>query len=120
MRKRLLISLAVLAAVFVGGYVALWMTAPGPGPTPGNAEAIRLGMTMQEVEGLLGGPGENAYTVALPAGAFTKSWGIQCSAPYSVSVVFNHHGEAIDKAEWHPGDPPSPSLLDRLRRSLGL
>lgn len=55
-RKRLLLILGCLASVLLAGYVTLRLTAPRHRITGENIEAIREGMTEEEVEAILGAP----------------------------------------------------------------
>lgn len=55
MRKRLLFTLGPLALVLLGGYALLWWTAPRV--SRANFGRIEVGMTLAEVEALLGPPG---------------------------------------------------------------
>jgi hypothetical protein len=48
------VGIAVVALAFV---VTDWMIGPTPGVTEANARRIKPGMTMSQVEAILGGPG---------------------------------------------------------------
>jgi hypothetical protein len=58
-RRRLLLGAGLLALLGLAGLVlAAWLTRPQPGVTEENYGRITYGMTLAEVQGLLGGEAE--------------------------------------------------------------
>jgi hypothetical protein len=60
-RKRLLVVTGLTAILGVSAFVVGWFVAPRDRISESNCELIREGMTLLEVETVLGGP-EGAYT----------------------------------------------------------
>jgi outer membrane protein assembly factor BamE (lipoprotein component of BamABCDE complex) len=60
-RRRLFIVLSLLACLLLAGYVA-WLLWPRTAITRENAALIRQGMTVAEVEAILGGPARDETT----------------------------------------------------------
>src|SRR4051794_12625345 len=56
MATKLLLVLVCLAAVLLGGYFVLWLTAPRHNVSRESFERLQPGMAEPEVEALLGGP----------------------------------------------------------------
>jgi hypothetical protein len=106
------VGLALVALALVITEAAL---GPPPGVTQPNVHRIRPGMTMQEVEALLGGP------PALRLGR-----GAQWEGLDGVAVVFLDRDGRVVAAEfrpWEDGDgpaaPQAPAFFPRLRAWLG-
>jgi hypothetical protein len=55
-RRRLFIVVGLLACMLVAGGIATWLLRSDTAITRENAEKIRPGMTLAEVEAILGGP----------------------------------------------------------------
>lgn len=58
MRKRLLLSAATMAGLVGVGLVVLAMLPPRPGVTKVNFDRVKKGMTLAEVQAILGDEGE--------------------------------------------------------------
>ena len=58
LRRRILIGILILATVVVAGYGLLWwcFAPPASAINRANAMRIKVGMTLADVEGILGGP----------------------------------------------------------------
>src|SRR5262245_55713008 len=54
--------------ITMGFLVTVAILGPTPGVTEGNLRRIREGMTMQQVEAILGGPGERSVSDFTPKG----------------------------------------------------
>jgi hypothetical protein len=61
MRKRLRVVTGLSAALGVSAFVVVWLVLPRDRISESNCEQIREGMTLPEVEAVLGGPA-GAYT----------------------------------------------------------
>jgi hypothetical protein len=106
-------ALVALAFAFTN-----YVIGPSPGVTEANARRIRPGMTIVQVEGVLGGPGRLVFEEGAP--------GIECrgyqwvAAGGQVVVVFNRRGgssPAVSQTLFIRTASPSP--LARLRAWLG-
>jgi hypothetical protein len=60
-RRGLFIALGLLVCLLLAASAA-WLLCPRSAITPANAERIKAGMTLAEVETILGGPAQNANT----------------------------------------------------------
>ncbi len=117
------VALVLVAAAFLATDAALWR----PGPTEANARRIKVGMRLEEVEAILGGPGwcwSAGGTVS--NSCYHYRWG----GPTGVVFVSLYSRLANDTPGLvhTPADvgcvrferAPGPTLLDRLRTLLGL
>jgi hypothetical protein len=123
-RRLLLLGLAAVLVLLGVGVLALWPRRPAI--TRANAEKIQMGMTLAEVEELLGGPARNesnmpdnfindAFEFHDCARPFEdKRW---ASPAYVVIVEFDDSGRVTGHFIF---DFHGESLLDRLRRWLRL
>jgi hypothetical protein len=109
------VGITLVALVFA---LTNYVIGPSPGVTEANAGRIRNGMTMKEVETILGGPGRRVFEEGAPG---ISSQGYQwVAAGGQVVVVFNRRGgssPAVSQALFIR--TASPSLLARLRTWLG-
>lgn len=138
MRKRGLVTLGLLALVLAGGYLVLWLTAPGDRVTPENVARLREGMTRAEVEAALGGPpgvyhpdGERLaalfrhpatgweWRAAADGEADGAVWAGRAGA---VVIGFDRDGRVADlpALSWVDNGHPPLSFLAKLRRYLGM
>ncbi len=132
MSNRRLLAFAVLVALILLG-VSAWALWPWEQSaiTRGNAEKIHLGMSLAEVQTILGGPprteerlerrfGWNLDVQHPPAGGAvavaTHAW-IGLHAKVEVGV--NADGRVISLSARHPAEDDA-SLFDSLRRRFGL
>jgi hypothetical protein len=134
--RRLLFLFLAVATVAARGAASLrW---PRTAVTPENAEKIQPGMTLAEVEAILGrpagddaGPGVcvgagrcgdpmDARAAARhgpdPAGGVWQSW---LSDQAHVALRFDARGR-VDETRWFPALETRERFTDRLRRWLGL
>jgi hypothetical protein len=86
-----------------------------PGPTKDNVRRIRPGMTLAEVEELLGGPAADTFEMPAdwPAYRWQREWRAEGAA---VDVQFTADGRVMAAGGGKRG-PPGP--LARLRAWLG-
>lgn len=132
MKRRLLYATVALAAVLVGAYALLWLTAPPERIDRATFERLRVGMTEGEVEELIGAP-PGDYTRDPPEPEPPRVLNDEPRLTLSrwagpdgrIVVFFDHQGRIQEKEFWGwvPGDPFAPqsrSLLARLRRGLGI
>jgi hypothetical protein len=112
---RLLAAILALTMLGLAAVLCLRLSTPAPGVTPENFERIREGMSVNEVEVLLGAKAIQA--------AFGKSW---VGPTYHALVLFDEDGRArsggIGKIDGsgHPRHlRDEPSLLGRLRCLFG-
>jgi hypothetical protein len=108
-----------LPAVLSVALVAAWLLWPRTAITPENYEKIQAGMTLAEVEAILGGPARDE-TAGPPRTAMIQSvrpdreWN---SDRVSIWVYLDAEGRV---RECRAIPVPAESGLDRLRRWLGL
>jgi hypothetical protein len=98
------VGLALVALAFVVTDALLWE----PGPTEANFNRIRVGMTLAEVERLLGPPSDSMNCPPLV---------VWRSAAGCASASF--FGGRVTQAGWEPSAAPRPSPLAHLRAWLG-
>src|SRR5215475_11121277 len=81
------ISLILLLAVaaYFGAVGVVWLTRPAPGVTEENARLLRKGMTLEQVEQLLGSPGDTAWLKDPPE----FYWYFWCNDTLRVYAVFD-------------------------------
>jgi hypothetical protein len=114
-----LLPLALAAAVLAVGLIA-WLVWPPPSAiTRENAAKIRVGMTLAEVEALLGGPARNEsglqdYCIDLTRRSDDKCW---ASSRDIVIVVLDDDGRVRRQSEF---PMRGVSFLATLRRWLDL
>jgi hypothetical protein len=92
-----------------------WALSLQPGVTERNVNRIRPGMTLAQVEGILGGPPKLQLLDGTGDLPFLLQWEGQCG-----SVIISTRGESgrVEQARWTCAEPP-PNLLARLRAWLG-
>ena len=125
-RNRLLLILACLAVVLLAGYAALRLTAARPNLALENIHAIEDGMTLQEVEKLLGAPAGN-YSSLRDAEAADlpqcynkpgdKTW---VDDKMWLGVRFDEAGKVTTWDYYRHGRNQNKTFLDKLRRWLGI
>jgi hypothetical protein len=117
------VAIVLVAAGFLGTDAALWR----PGPTEANARRIKVGMRLEEVEAILGGPGW-CYGAGGTVSNFCSHH--RWDGPTGVVYVSLYSRLANDT----PGivhtpaevgsvrfeRAPGPTMLHRLRTLLGL
>src|SRR5262245_41710592 len=124
-RWRLFIGLGLGLVVLLLGYLAMWFAIPSEVRA---FERIQEGMTINEVENVIGLPPGDYSSPArtrLPSisllnsgvlrkpGYTLKSWAWD---NYEISVVFDPDGRTTRKRL----DPPRPSIFDQVRQFLGI
>jgi hypothetical protein len=128
-RRRLLLEAGALALLALTGLAVLRRLPPRPGITRANYERLREGMTVQQVEGILGGsPGNYSRFSDKEAGLWALDFeDPELSRQYfrgrevwvgdelAVAVWFNDGGLVRRKAAF---DIVEPTFLERLRRLL--
>jgi hypothetical protein len=138
MRGRQLLLLGVAAALLLAACLALWLAARPARVSRARFEAVRAGMTVEEVEAALGGPPGDYRTgevkldlsggqpefdnamlapeVLLGERHFRHEWwqGDEGNA----WVCFDEDRRVVTK-EFTPGERVASTPLDRLRRWLG-
>jgi hypothetical protein len=104
------VGLALVALAFVG---TDWVVRPScePGPTEANVRRIRPGMTLDEVEAILG---EWSFP---PSRARSRYFWWQNPAG-AVTVIMGRNSR-VERIVWDPSPQASPSLLARIRIWLG-
>jgi hypothetical protein len=105
------LALVALALAFTD-----WALSLQAGVTEANFKRIRVGMTEAEVEGLMGGRGEDR-TGCRRAYDPTTRWRWKGPAGYAY-VNLDGTGR-VEEAEWYPTREPQPGPLARLRTWLG-
>jgi hypothetical protein len=108
-----------LALVALALAVTDWMLTPPPGVTEANVKRIRPGMTLAEVESILGGPGDRLLLTnrekAFTARGLLYFWAGDAGSAW---VVVTEDGR-VHEAEWVPDCDAQPGSFARLRAWLG-
>jgi hypothetical protein len=125
MRKRLLwfVGLIVLLTG-LGGVTMMWLYSPRPGLTRENAHRFRYGMTIQQMQSLLGSEGIEDEHQGMGG---PRRWETgEGEEMIQVIAVFDDQGRLMmallqdaDHAGWQQL-PLDDSFTDKLRRWLGL
>jgi hypothetical protein len=127
-RRRLLFSLPAGLAVAL---VTAWLFWPRTAITEENAAKVQVGMTLAEVEAVLGGPARDESTgplttdIALRQVALRQVMlddslsGLWTSNHVMVCINFGADRQ-VTQMSWFPVRRAQESLLDHLRRWLGL
>jgi hypothetical protein len=115
-RTRRLVLLG-LPAAFMVALLAAWLLSPRTAITRANAEKIRKGMTLAEVEAILGGPArDEAPERGLAWPSYKGSlWASDLGA---VRVGFGHEGRVVFTSGFAPRARQGPFVL--IRHWLGL
>ncbi len=110
-----------LALVALGLGFTDWALTPPPGVSAANVRRIRSGMTLAEVEGILGGPAGATLAAEMRRDGAVVKRARYWNAPAGIAcVIFDSRGRAVDSGfdpETIPGEVASP--LSRLRAWLG-
>jgi hypothetical protein len=118
MRKRLALGLGVLAVLLWGTFVLLLLLAPSDSVNRRTIARIRLGMTEEQVEEVLGRPADSAGAMnPEELGQLTKGVAKQWLGPArTVRVGFDASGWAFRIEE----GKPAADFFERLRDAIGL
>ena len=115
-RRMFLLGLG-LALMALALAVTDWALSLQPGVTEANVKRIKPGMTLREVEAILGGPGKG--WAGGPRGHSYYQW----SGPHGTARVNFRPGygslPAVTSAWFTRDDRPQPGPLARLRAWLG-
>src|SRR5262245_56401828 len=117
MSKRVYLLGVGIALLGVGLTVTDWVLSLRPGVTEANVKRIRAGMTVREVEALLG-------CRAAPMTVSDKDFPLPniCvqEGDEGWALIYVESDGRVSKASWHSFDRTRPGPLDRLRAWLGL
>jgi hypothetical protein len=112
------LGLALVALAFVLTDALLWE----PGVTEANVKRIRSGMSLREVEAILGGPGNPIFFVS---SGFSRrivaplpnvlAW--RCNEGWA--TLFIDSDGRVENIHWFPSGRTRPGPLARLRAWLG-
>jgi hypothetical protein len=110
-KRRSLLLVGIIVAFVAVSLVVLATMATGPGVTKANFDRVEIGMTLSEVEQILGGPG-------VPFQGFvnqpsTLVWSHEDGAMAFVEAK----DQTVASKTWHPS---RETLTDKLRRWLHL
>jgi len=125
-RKRLLLIVGYLTAMLLATYGILRLTAPRPKLTLDNMEAIEHGMTLQEVEKILGAPAGNyssmrdAEAADLPQCYDKPGDKIWVDDQMWLGVRFDETGKVTTYDYYRHRRNQDKTFLDHLRRWLGM
>ena len=111
MKKRALLTLACIVAILLGGVFLLWLTAP---KIDERLAKIQNGMTRADVEAILGPPKHQQQLRNFFDVKELSGWNLGGGTLF---VGFDKDGKVCDKEYFKP---ESDSLLQRLRRWLGM
>jgi len=113
------VGLALLALAFLLTDGLLWE----PGVTEANGRKVRAGMTVTEVEALLGAPGAPIWDgTATLSGVPTPPsppTGYLWSSDTGALLVWVGEDRRVERASWIPSRQARPGPLDRIRAWLG-
>jgi hypothetical protein len=135
MRRRVLLSVSILAVLAIGIFVGGWLLQPKPRIDQESYDRIKVGMTLAEVEAIIGAPpgdygvgtGEievwftwevktgDVHWPRLPAGE-RKEW---LGQQHAITVWVNAAGKVVDHS-MPPVFREYDSTFDRLLGMLGL
>jgi hypothetical protein len=123
MSRRVYLLGVGLALVALALALTDWALTPGTGPTEANARRIRPGMTLEEVEALLGGPAGLEYPLVEWSGRTPKRWqverwGREWTGTAGRVVVSFGRDDRVEDSEFCPASPAPPGFLTRLRAWL--
>jgi hypothetical protein len=104
------LALVALALAFTD-----WTLSLRPGVSEANARRIRLGMSLSEVERILGRPPDGESVMPLRGVGSAFHWGD--GATGTILVQLDEQAR-VWRVEYNPGENPD-SLLTRLRAWLG-
>jgi hypothetical protein len=99
-RRWLLLSVAFLAMVGVVGYLALWLSSPRPRINGESIKLIKVGMTQEEVEAILGVPPGNYSSGPIcffPPGGLTPRTELWIGEESAVHVSFDASRKVVSK-----------------------
>lgn len=129
MRRRVLLTLGLLALLFTGGVAVLWLTGPGHRISKEGWAGIKQGMSRANVETVIGTPAgdyrkQQTTTRSLKttrdywgtAGAHQLEW---LADDGIIRVQFDANDTAIGAA-YFPDPANQISFASKLRRWLGL
>ena len=115
MPRRVYVLGVGLALVALGLAFTDWALSLRPGVTEANVKRIRPGMTLGEVEALLGGPADTAQRADKCGGDWLRQW--RC--PRGEGYVQSGPDGRVMHAGFQPKRIGFQSPLDRLRAWLG-
>jgi hypothetical protein len=125
MNRRLFLSLTVLAALAGAAWLVLCLTSPKLRIDEASLWLIKEGMTLEEVEEILGGPPGNygsrpkevdfPWSMKRPEDALVKEW---YTDEFWVGVFFDKSNRVL--AAEGTGGLKRASFFERFCRSLGL
>ena len=124
--KRLLLVLACLTVMIFTGYAAVRLTAPRPNLISENIGRIEDGMTVQEVENILGAPAGNysslrdAEAADLPQCYDKPGDKIWVDDQMWLGVRFDETGKVTTYDYYRHRRNQDKTFLDHLRRWLGM
>ena len=127
-RRRLLLGMAAILLTVGGLALVHWLTAPTPGVTWENFRHLRIGMSVKDLEALLGEPYETAEQ---PDGVIQRVWRgeeVEITLWFGTEEDDVFRGRLASGAASFPRQPnsyvenmcPDESVLDRIRRWLHL
>jgi hypothetical protein len=122
-------SLLLLYLLLVGTATSTVWLPPLSGPTRANCYRIKFGMTEQQVEAILGGPGRTDFGIIMcpdaeeegprPVYPVVKGWRVE-GKPAMIFVMFGPDGTVEERLLMpigvFAGNASPKSILDRWRR----
>jgi hypothetical protein len=116
MSKRLYLLCLGIAAVGLGLAFTNWVLSLRPGATEAHLTQVRAGMTLSEVEALLGGPG---VRVCRAANSASRSEDYYWEGDEGRAWISLGSDGRVEAARWTSFGRARPSPLDRFLAWLG-
>ena len=113
MKKRLIVSAGMVASLASAALLVLWLLPARPAVTKANFDRIEIGMTLSDVEAILGADrGRPVFIVYVHISQELEQWegdeGI-------ISIILDHQDHRVIRKVWH--DSPL-TIFERLQRRL--
>ena len=100
-RRRLLLGVSAVVLLVAGFALFVWLTRPTPGVTWENFRRLHIGMSVKEVERLLGEPHE-VYGSRRGTERYWKSQEVEISLTFDTEGLYDGRGHSppTDNANW--------------------
>ena len=114
-RKRLFVIAGILVSAACIVLVAIAMLPPRPGVTKANFDSIEIGMTKEDVTGILGENVTGPWKIMAVNHTYFSWWGTEGKRPAQANIFFDDD-RVIDKW-WFPSNE---TIAEKFQRWLHL